>query len=445
MLSLTNKSILKVAAPIMIGTFVQNIVMITDAVLVEKLGTASFNAANNAGLLYVVFFMLIKGFGDGTQIQIAKEYGLKQPAAINFSLNHAFVVQLFLAIILTAFLYVSLPIFTNNFVKDESTGNAMKEFLHYRMWGLLFASIQISAMAFFIGIGKTKIIMLSSVLLAVLNIFLDVGLIYGYFGFPKMGVGGAGLASTISEAVTAIVLALLLIKSKFLKGFEYSWPKQFSKRKFQKLLKLSYPLMLSGFLSIATWYVFFSLIEQRNAFDLEVSHVVRNLFFIAFIPIFGFAATARTYVSYYYAKGDNQMTILVIKKIIILSIAGFLLFFHGALFYPKFLLGLISSSPEVIDEGVNLLKMVFGSMLLFSIVSVLYQTVAAIGKTLQSLYIELASIFIYLIFAYLLIIKWNVSILAVWSVEFLYFGITGALSFIYLKYYQKKIKHSYES
>ena len=443
MLKLDNKSIIQIAAPIMIGTFVQNIVMITDAILVNKLGTVAFNAANNAGLLYIVFFMIAKGLADGTQIQIAKEYGLKQPAAINYTLNHSFVSQFILAVLLTALLFLTMPFFTATVVKNKDIGAEMVSFLNYRSWGLLFASIQVSAMAFFIGIGKTRIIILTTVLLAVLNIFLDCALIYGYFGFPKMGVAGAGLASTISEAITAVFLVFILIKSKHIKGFNYHWPKAFSKLKFKKLIHLSYPLMFSGFLSIATWYVFFSFIEQRSAFDLEVSHVVRNLFFISFIPIFGFAATTRTYVSYFHAKGDDTMTRLAVKKLLGLSVLGYLFFFHGALLYPRFLLGIITDSQPVIEESVGVLRLVFGSMLLFSVVSVFYQTVSAIGKTVQSLLIEMVSITIYLAFAYITIIKIQASILVVWTVEYVYFGVTGLLSVLYLLYYIKK-KNQYK-
>ena len=441
MLKLDKINIVRIAIPIMLGTFIQNIVMITDAILVNKLGTIPFNAANNGGLLYIVFFMLLKGLGDGTQIQIAKEYGLKQPAAINYTLNHSFVIQAVFATTLTVLFLISLPLFTGTIVKDVSTGLAMKDFLSFRIWGLIFAGIQVSAMAFFIGIGKTNIIIATTLLLAALNIFLDFGLIYGYFGFPEMGVAGAGLASTISEAITAIFLVVILIRSRHIKGFEFTWLKKFSKLKFKKILHLSYPLMISGFLSIATWYIFFSMIEQRSAFDLEVSHVVRNLFFISFIPIFGFAATTRTYVSYFHAKGDRVQTKLAIKKLLSLSVLGYLVFFHGALLYPEHLLGIITSSEPVIREGANLLRLVFGSMLLFSVISVFYQSVSAIGKTLQALFIEIASIVIYLIFAYLFVIKWQSSIIVVWTVEYLYFGVTGLLSIFYLLYYQSKQIH----
>ena len=429
--------IIKIAIPVMLGTFIQNIVMITDAILVNKLGTVPFDAVNNAGLLYVIFFMLNKGLGDGTQIQIAKEYGQNNLNKINNTLNHSFIIQLFLSVIFIIFLIAITPVFTSNFVNDIDIAQAMNRFIDYRAFGLVFAGIQVSIIAFFIGIGKTKIIIFSALFLALINIFLDFGLIFGYFGFPEMGYVGAALASTIAEALTCIGLFIYLIKNKHLDIIRIKWIKKPEFTKIKALLKLSSPLMLGGFLSIATWFVFFSFIEQQSKFDLEVSHVVRNLFFISFIPIFGFGATTRTYVAYFIGKKDivlAKKSMLIILK---LSAGFYLLFFHGAIFYPKLLASLITDSPETINKAAEILQLIFGSMFLFALVAIFYNSITAIGKTKQALYIEIIAITIYLIYAYQVTIKWNWDIFYVWTVEYIYFGILGLLSILYLWYYNR--------
>ncbi len=443
MLKVDKINIIQIAIPIMLGTFIQNIVMVTDAILVNKLGTVAFDAANNAGLLYLVFFMLNKGLGDGTQIQIANEYGKNKPFAINRTLNHSFIIQTSLSFIFIGILFFFIPYFTQNFVANKPIGDAMETFLNYRMYGLVFAGIQVSIMSFFIGIGKTKIIIYASIFLAILNIFLDFGLIFGRFGLPEMGLAGAALASTLSEAFTCLILFYYLIKSKHLKGFEFSWVKQFEKSRFKQILKLSYPLMVGGFLSIAVWFVFFSMIEQGSAFNLEVSHVVRNLFFISFIPIFGFGATTRTYVSYFHGKKDLVTIKKSIQQMLILSIGFYLLFFHGALLYPNFLVRLISDDPLVIEKSAEILQLVFGSMLIFSVVAIFYNSVSALGKTFHAMLIELASILIYLVFSYQAIIIHQWDIFYIWTVEYAYFMVTGILSVLYLWHYNKKMNRNY--
>ena len=67
MLELSYRKILSIAVPLMFGTFVQSIVMITDTAFVSELGTIPFNAVNNAGLIYFSLFMISKGLADGSR------------------------------------------------------------------------------------------------------------------------------------------------------------------------------------------------------------------------------------------------------------------------------------------------------------------------------------------------------------------------------------------
>ena len=382
--------------------------------------------------------MLSKGLGDGSQIQIANEYGQEKYKQINYTLNNSFLLQFIISTLLIGILFIINNYFLGSIVSNTAIEKDMKSFLDYRTWGLFFAGFQASIMAFFIGIGKTRIIITSSLLLAFTNIVLDYGLIFGHFGLPKMGIAGAGLASTISEALTFVFLISFLFQSGSLRLFDFKLAKQIITHKTKLLLKLSAPLMLGGFLSISTWFVFFSFIEQRNAFDLEVSHIVRNLFFISFIPIFGFASTTRTYVAYFYGKRDFQNIKSAQNILLVLSIVFYLLFFHGALLYPKFMVSLISDDPIVIEKSASILKIVFGSMLLYAIITVYYNSVAAIGKTLHTLLIEFISISIYLMMSYYIIVEWKWDIHDVWYIEYLYFGVIGLLSIIYLYYFNHK-------
>jgi len=440
MLDLSTKSILKVTVPIMLGTFIQNIVLITDSILVNKLGTTDFDAANNAGLLYVCFFMLLRGLGDGTQIQIAKEYGQNKLVDIKNTLSNTFFLQLILSTIIFSFLFFFKDVLLNAIVKSDEIRPKMDLFLDYRSWGIFFAGLQVSIISFFIGVGKTRIIISSTLLLALSNIFLDFGLIFGLFGLPEMGLKGAALASTIAEGITFVYLFVNLLYHPNFKMFNFNPLKEkIYVLKSKLIMKLSYPLMIRGFIALCTWFVFFSLIEQMGEMELEAAHVVRNLFFLTFIPIFGFGSSTRTYVAYYYAKGDYKSIKKAILKLILLAVFFYLIIFNGAILYPKILVRLITSNEAIIDTASQILTIVFWSMLLYAVVNVIYNTISALGKTLLSLFIEIIAISLYLFSTYLVILKWNWSIVNIWYVEFVYFITLGVLSFAYLFYINKKI------
>ena len=101
MLELSYKKILAIALPLMVGTFVQSIVMLTDSSFVARIGTIPYNAVNNAGLIYVSLFMFSKGLADGAQILIARKYGEQNTAQIGSIIFHT----QFLQIILSGFLF----------------------------------------------------------------------------------------------------------------------------------------------------------------------------------------------------------------------------------------------------------------------------------------------------------------------------------------------------
>lgn len=438
MLNLSTKNILKVTVPIMLGTFIQNIVLITDSILVNKLGTINFDAANNAGLLYVCFFMLLRGMGDGTQIQIAKEYGQNKLIDIKNTLSNSFLLQVILSSLIFIFLFYFKDDFLSAIVKSDEIRPKMALFLEYRSWGIFFASLQVSIVAFFIGVGKTRIIIVSTLLLALSNIFLDFGLIFGMFGLPEMGLRGAALASTIAEGITFVFLFINLLYHPDFKLFKFTlFKERIYTLKTKLLLKLSTPLMIRGFIALCTWFVFFSLIEQMGEIELESAHVVRNLFFLTFIPIFGFGSATRTYVAFYNGKKENHNIKKALKKLMMLSVMFYFVIFHGAVLYPKLMVRLITQNEIIVDISAQILNIVFWSMLLYAVVNVVYNAISALGKTMLSLLIETIAILLYLYSTYLVIIKWNWSIVNIWYVEFVYFITLGLLSVIYLRYYQK--------
>lgn len=438
MLEITYKKILAVAVPLMFGTFVQSIVMLTDISFVSELGTISFNAVNNASLIYISLFMINKGLADGTQIIISNYFGKNDTIKMNEYLYHSLLNQAFLGFILFAIFYFLSEPLIMQLVKSKATGNDMTEFLKYRSWGIIFAGFHASLSSLFIGIGKTKVVLISTLVMAISNIILDYALIFGHFGFSSLGLKGAPIASSISELLAFFVYIYFIQFNDRFKEFKlkiYTFHKAIN----ASLFKLSTPLMLQGFMALSGWLVFFTLIERKmSPHDLEVSTIVRSLYFLAFIPTFGFGATTRTYVSYYLGKNEANQIGLIQRKIIFLNLLSIIILCHGALLYPEFLIPFVNQNPEIIKDTSQVMQLIMGSLILLSIVTVWFNAVAAIGKSKQVFLIESISMFAYLIACYLFIVPLKFSIVAVWSVEYVYFGLLGLCSFLYLKHYQSK-------
>jgi MATE family multidrug resistance protein len=437
------REILAMTWPLMFGTFIQSIVTFSDALFVSALGEINIGAFGNGSLLYIAIFMFCRGLADGSQIQIAQQDGAHQFSAIGETVAHARVSQLLISFVLFLLVILFSKPLIFSLVASEAVGQAMYEFIQIRSFGLFFAAQYMILVAFLIGIGKTRLIMTSAAFIALTNILLDYVLIHGNWGAPALKLIGAPLASSIAEGIGFVFLFLAIRYQSSFKKFQLNLRHVLSVKKHLALLNLSWPLMLQGVFSLSTWLVFFTLIENMSTADLETSHNIRYMYFLAFIPIFGFAATTKTVIGNLVGQQNGAAIFPTMGKIAILSLLFILVFFHGALLYPQTLINLVDQNPmisaTVMSDSVAILRFVSGSLLLYSIVVVLYNTIAGLGRTKVAFFIEVFSIVLYLTGCYYFITVWHWSVREIWWVEYIYFGSLGVFSLLYLLIKKNKI------
>lgn len=424
----------------MLGTFIQSIVMITDAAFLSRYSTISFDASGNAGLIYVTLFMGLTGLGDGGQIVMARRIGQRKINQINGYLQANFVTLFLFALLFYIIVQLLVPGMLFSYSKYPEIAQEQVAFLTIRSVGFFVAILMLSLNAFFMAIGKTWIIMLSTALFAGTNIILDKLLIFGFGEIAPLGIEGAALASVIAEGVAVIVLLTYLITSKYRKEFELFKALEVKWKNILRLLKVGSPLMIQGFFALATWTVFFTWIEQSSSYDLTVSQNIRAVYFLAFVPIFGFGATTKTYIAQYMDQKDRKLIPQTIKRIQVMIMLFLIIVFHGALFYPEELIRLINPKEAYISDSADVLRIVFGSILIFGFTTPYFQTINGSGNTRVTMIIEISAIIIYLIFAYLFIKVWNWNIYPVWTVEYIYFGAIGLFSILYLRFFDWRKK-----
>jgi MATE family multidrug resistance protein len=435
MLDLSYKCILRVALPLMVSSFIQSIVLLTDAAFISRYDTAAFDAVGNGGLLFVTLFMAMAGMGEGAQILIARRIGQKQEKAIPGIFSTALIINSFLALSLFLLAQLIIPIALDTYVHHKDIVLLQKQFLHIRSYALFFA-IQ----AFFLAQGKTWVVLAAALLTASSNILLDWFLIFGRFGFPELGIEGAALASTIADGIGMCFLVGHLIISGEAHRFKLLQTIHLRKDALKEILNVGGPLTFQGIAALGTWTIFFMWIEQRGKFELTVSQNIRAIYFLVFVPIWGFAGTTKTYISQYIGSKSFEQLPIIQRRIQKLTLIFLLVFFHGSILYPEHLIQLINPSELYILKSASILRYISASIFVFGTISVYFQTINGSGNTKISFFIEFFCVVVYILSAYLFIKVWQWDIFWIWSVEYVYFGIMGVLSLGYLHFFnwQKK-------
>ena len=432
------RNILGVALPLSLGAFVQFLVLLTDNYFLAQVSQAAINGAGVSAMVYITASMVVYGLTSGTQIFIARKHGEQDQEGIlkYFSTGSklALITGIGLFFLLLGIANWMLPYWLDS----PDILNVAKSFLQIRAIGFTFYTGTLCLVAYYVGTTKTSIVMFATLITSLVNVVLDYAFIFGHFGFPSLGADGVALATVIAEVLGLMFLLIMTHRENkqllpsMIKGKLYGW---------KSMILISLPMTLQQVAALATWTLFFFIVEKTGGLALKVSHIIRNFYMLAFVILMGIGQTTRSYVSGLIAEGRQSEIKPTLWKLIGINLVGVLLLCHGFLLYPECISSFFFESP---DEGLALvksLKVIFFAVILFAFGSVWLNTIEGAGRTDRGMAIEFISIIVYLALVYYLALERMEPIHIIWIADYLYFGVLGGLAGIYLifgkwKYHQ---------
>ncbi len=431
--NISYKRIWQIAYPIILGSVAQNLINFTDTAFLGRVGEVALGAGALGGIFYLAVFMLGLGFGMGEQIIVARRYGEKRFFAIGSVVDHSFLFLLGLAVVAFVVLRFGSVEILRYGVKSHEIYAGTMAFLDYRAFGIFAAFVNVGFRSFYVGLGRTKVIAYTTVVLALVNIVLDYLLIFGKFGFPEMGIAGAALASVIAEFSAMVYFMIYTAINVRFADYALFRFKGLHPQKMQRILKVSFPAMMQQFISLSVWFVFFLFVEKIGKSSLAVSNIIRSIYVLLMVPIWGFATAANTLVSFLIGNGRSGEVMRLVFRIILLCFTGVVLFVSLGLAFPRLLLGIYTNDQVLINMGISVLQVVSLGALLLSVGFILFSAVSGTGKTNISLAIELVVLVIYLTYTYMVVEQWHGSVVYAWTAEWVYGLLLSLFSFIYLK------------
>lgn len=431
--NISYKRIWAVSYPIILGSMAQNLINFTDTAFLGRVGEVALGGGALGGIFYLAVYMLGLGFGQGEQIVVARRYGENKPREIGSVVNHSLIFLLGLSVFAFVILRFGSVLILDYGVRSKDVQEAALAFLKYRSFGIFFAFINVVFRSFYIGLGKTKIISYTTFLLAIVNIVFDYLLIFGKAGFPQMGIAGAALASVMAE-VSAMIYFIIYTRF-FVDVSEYGLFRKFKLHyeRMVRILKVAFPTMIQQFVSLSVWFVFFLFVEKLGKGPLAVSNIIRSIYVMLMIPIWGFATASNTLVSYLIGQGETDRVLKLVYKIAFLSVGSVLVIVLLSLGFSKEVLSIYTNNVVLISLGIPVFKVVSVGACLLSIGFVLLSGVSGTGKTNISLYVELIVLTMYLAYTYSVVEIFHGSVAMVWTAEWLYGLLISLFSWAYLK------------
>ncbi len=436
-LDVTYKQIWKISAPIMLGSAAQNVIALSDAVLLYHVGEVEFGAIGFVGVFYITMAAIGYGFSRGGQIMIARRMGEGKPEAVGHIFHTMVMFELFLALLMWLFMHYGSQWFFALFL-DHSPAIYEKslEYIHYRSYGIFFSYAGVAMIALYTGIARTTIILLDTILLAIVNLVLNYGLIFGELGLPAMGIGGSGLASTIAEGVAFlffVVYMLLDKKNRILRVFSRPYPDWKLTR---QQLSLSLPVVAHAAIGQGSWIFFFGMVENLGEKALAISNLARTVYLLLSIPLWGFSAGVNTLVSNLIGQERRQDVLRAAWKtalfcwFVTMIVAIPVLFFPEQLLHPLF----NKSEGNLIADTQPVFYMLLVILMMSTFGAVLVNTLSGTGATFFGLKVQALSVLVYLGYIYYVTnMVENVSLPWVWFAEVVYWSVMILMAVLYLR------------
>ncbi|MDR1757157.1 MAG: MATE family efflux transporter [Culturomica sp.] len=440
MTAINNKTIWNIGYPIILGNLAQTLIALTDTAFLGRVSAVALGASMIAGIYYFVFATLAWGFSIGIQIIVARRLGEGKLNRIGVVFEHGLAVVLLLAISLFLIQHCFTEQLLAQVIQSPNIYAATLEFMAYRHYGISFVCFNFLFRALYIGLSNTKVISFTTLLMAVVNIVLDYALIFGHWGLPEMGIGGAALASVCAE-VSALLffIGYTLIKLPLKKYALFTFHK-LEGWLMKSILRLAFPTMLQKLLSFGSWFIFFILVEHLGEQQTAVSGIIRSVYMLIAVPVFAFAATSNTLTSRLIGSGSlNEIkpTLLKILRLSLICISPVLL---CCLFFPQLILSVYTNDPSLIAGAIPSLYVICVAVIGMAFGLTLFEAVSGTGNTTHALWLEMGVLAVYTLSVWLFAHWPGANVALVWSCELIYGICIGLASLLYLKFasWQKK-------
>lgn len=351
------KLIITMSLPIMASMLVQALYNIVDSIYVARISENALTAVSMAFPIQNLMIAVATGTAVGINALLSRNLGAKDFKAVNKIADHAiFLALASYVVFLLIGLFGSEAFFRTQTDIEEIViyGKEYTEICCCLSFGV-FISVFCERMLQ--ATGKTVLSMITQGLGAIINIVLDPILILGLYGFPKMGVAGAAVATVIGQIVGASVgLLLNITKNKEISINFRGFCPDFAL--IRQIYGIGIPSIIMASIGSVMNYGMNRILLGFSSTATAVFGIYYKLQSFVFMPVFGLNNGVIPIVAYNYGAGKKERVKQAIRTSIMIGVSIMIL---GLLLFqilPSTMLQLFDASETMLSIGVPALRII---------------------------------------------------------------------------------------
>lgn len=351
--------VVQIAWPSMVELTLTQLASMVDLMMVGSLGPWAITAVGLTMQPKFLMMTMFMAMNVGATALVARYKGEDNPYKANMVLNQAILLTLVLSIVgsIVGFVFSEFMI---DFMgaAEAKTLDGGTIYLKIQMAGLVLFALTSTVTATLRGIGNSRTAMKYNLIGNGVNVVFNYLLIYGYLGFPKMGVAGASLATVIGQGISFILaFSVILQKGQYLHlrlkdVFKARW------EYLKSIFKIGIPAMIEHLVMRAGMIIYSKTVASLGTFAFATHQIAMNIQALSFMNGQAFSVSATSLMGQSLGKRRLDMAQAYTNRtrrvgMGVSLVLGSIFFFLGT---P--IMKLYTDDPAIIVQGANILKLV---------------------------------------------------------------------------------------
>lgn len=288
---------LKLSAPMIVSTISFTIMQFVDRFMVSRLGTNALAAVSPVGFVSLLPGAFALGITTSLNTFVSQSLGRGQKAECASYFWQMTYMGLAYCLAVVALMGPAAPWIFEIMGQPAPVAELEVVYLRIMLYAHVAAVINWSSNQFFMGIHRPIVTMCSSLCGQVVNVLANYTLIFGKFGFPAMGIAGAGWGTFIGISVAALINISIFLCGPVNRRFRSRHTLGPDMRKMRDLLSVGVPAGVGLMVNVAVWgVVLIALVGRFGRDALAATSAVLAYTNLSAMPVVGIA-TALTAAS----------------------------------------------------------------------------------------------------------------------------------------------------
>jgi putative MATE family efflux protein len=359
-----NRTIIRLAVPAILENLLGTAVFFADTLLIGWLKDPAALAAIGLSSTYLFIAQgVVMALGIGALAVVARAWGAGDLHAARRAAGQSVSLTLVLTLVLTPLMIVlAQPFFTmlvqdpNPLMRDTVVGLAT-EYAILIMLGSFLAYPRVVLSMVMRAAGDTRTPMFITLLVNVLNIGLAAAMIFGFGPIPAMGVRGAGIATSIAQAIGGLLSFVALLtgisRPQLSMRDIFVWDKQ----EVARIWRLALPNIVESGIQRVGFVTFMSIVTSLGAASIAANQITNSIESLSFMPGAGLATAVSTIVGQALGAGNMRAAEDGTRRSAILGLIFMSTLGVGFVAFGAQLSSIFGATQEVLDIAANTVRL----------------------------------------------------------------------------------------